>query len=104
MSLVVVLRELGSFQCIEKSADLIFVRRWNATLVIGAVFGIAAGAASNFAVFGTMLAFSSFGVGGNMPVVSSFTCRLNCETYCGFSPSRMVPCSWNSFPDPTNTS
>ncbi|KAM0789193.1 hypothetical protein ACM66B_000038 [Microbotryomycetes sp. NB124-2] len=41
---------------------------WNATLFIGAIFGICAGAAPNFIVFCTFIALTGFGVGGNLPV------------------------------------
>ncbi|KAM0746088.1 MFS general substrate transporter [Meredithblackwellia eburnea MCA 4105] len=41
---------------------------WNATLVIGGVFGLAAGASPNFTVLGVLLALMGFGVGGNLPV------------------------------------
>lgn len=51
------------------SADLIGRRpAWNGTLIVGAVFGIAAGAAPSFVVFCAMIALCGFGVGGNMPV------------------------------------
>ncbi|TXT09236.1 hypothetical protein VHUM_02710 [Vanrija humicola] len=51
------------------SCDIIGRRiAWNCTLVIGGVFGIAAGATNNFTAFAAMIACCGFGVGGNMPV------------------------------------
>lgn len=47
-----------------------FSRRlaWNATLVIGGIFGVVAGAAPTFEVLCLFIAFIGFGVGGNLPV------------------------------------
>ncbi|KAK4051428.1 hypothetical protein OIV83_002912 [Microbotryomycetes sp. JL201] len=51
------------------SADIVGRRlAWNATLFIGAIFGICAGAAPNYVVFCTFIALTGFGVGGNLPV------------------------------------
>ncbi|KAI5475841.1 MFS domain-containing protein [Pseudohyphozyma bogoriensis] len=51
------------------TADVVGRRvAWNCTLVIAGIFGIAAGAAPNFASFGTFIAILGFGVGGNLPV------------------------------------
>ncbi|BEJ15703.1 hypothetical protein CspHIS471_0503080 [Cutaneotrichosporon sp. HIS471] len=51
------------------SADIIGRRTaWNATLFVGAVFGVAAGGANNFITFCSLLACIGFGVGGNLPV------------------------------------
>ncbi|ORX35168.1 major facilitator superfamily domain-containing protein [Kockovaella imperatae] len=41
---------------------------WNCTLVIGGIFGIAAGAAPNFIALCALIAMIGFGVGGNLPV------------------------------------
>lgn len=41
---------------------------WNATLLVGGIFGLAAGAAPNFPALCVLIAFVGFGVGGNLPV------------------------------------
>ncbi|GAA5913564.1 hypothetical protein JCM5296_001425 [Sporobolomyces johnsonii] len=51
------------------SADIVGRRlSWNCTLFIGAVFGLAIGAAPNFYVLCVLLALCGFGTGGNLPV------------------------------------
>ncbi|KAH8919089.1 MFS general substrate transporter [Atractiella rhizophila] len=51
------------------SCDIIGRRlAWNATLLIGGIFGIAAGAAPNFTALCFLLSIIGFGVGGNLPV------------------------------------
>jgi MFS family permease len=41
---------------------------WNATLLLGGIFGIATGAAPNFVSFCVLISLIGFGVGGNLPV------------------------------------
>ena len=41
---------------------------WNATLVVGGVFGIVAGASPNFESLCFFVSLIGFGVGGNLPV------------------------------------
>lgn len=49
------------------SADIIGRRlSWNATLFLAGIFGIAAGTANSFPVFGVWLALLGFAVGGNL--------------------------------------
>ncbi|KAL1407745.1 hypothetical protein Q8F55_007179 [Vanrija albida] len=51
------------------SADIIGRRfAWNATLVIGGVFGLCVGASPNFTVFCVFISLVGVGVGGNLPV------------------------------------
>ncbi|KAL1404903.1 hypothetical protein Q8F55_008514 [Vanrija albida] len=51
------------------SCDIVGRRiAWNSTLLIGGVFGAAAGGANNFTTFCAMIALTGFGVGGNLPV------------------------------------
>ncbi|KAH8919086.1 MFS general substrate transporter [Atractiella rhizophila] len=51
------------------SCDIVGRRlAWNATLLIGGIFGVAAGAAPNFTALCVLLSFIGFGVGGNLPV------------------------------------
>lgn len=56
--------------------------KWNATILISAIFGIAAGAATSFPVFGVFLAMIGFGAGGNLPVVSPILRLLSLFGLC----------------------
>lgn len=51
-----------------ESANLSRRLAWNATLVVGGIFGLVAGAAPSFEVLAFFIAMVGFGVGGNLPV------------------------------------
>lgn len=62
--------ESGLVRSVELRTDCMCSRKisWNATLLVGGIFGLAAGAAPNFPALCVLIAFVGFGVGGNLPV------------------------------------